>query len=493
MITRIELDGFKTFQDFSLDLAPLQVFVGANGAGKSNLFDALRLLERLALSDLASAFHEMRGQVGELFTVRPGGRRATQMRLAVELLVARQVQDSWGTTRELTYPRLRYELVIERRDGAQGQDAIALKREALTPIPRHGDRWTRAYKLSTGGAWVPAMTGGRSPLISTELENAAPAITLHQDAGSGLRKIAAVQAKRTVLSGIQTAEFPHALAAACEIRRWRFLNLAPEALRTPSLASASADIGADGSLLPNALARILAADPDHGSEISRDLAERVPGILRIEVEGDPAGDLNTVWVEMEDGRRFPARSLSEGALRLLALTTLRHDPAHEGLLCIEEPERSVHPSSLKGLTILLKDLATDFSQPHAPGQPLRQVLCNTQSPVFIGQSEMLANLLFAHLTTRAASDDTARTQLVTRIAKVVPDPVQPPLPIPEEERNFTLSEVRDYLESADLGEAKRQLRSHLAQADEQSSAEPGSEEAAPPPGDPAAGEEQTIS
>ena len=48
MITRIELDGFKTFQDFSLDLAPLQVIVGANGAGKSNLFDALRLLGRFA-------------------------------------------------------------------------------------------------------------------------------------------------------------------------------------------------------------------------------------------------------------------------------------------------------------------------------------------------------------------------------------------------------------------------------------------------------------
>ena len=34
MITRIELDGFKTFQDFSLDLSPLQVIVGANGGGQ---------------------------------------------------------------------------------------------------------------------------------------------------------------------------------------------------------------------------------------------------------------------------------------------------------------------------------------------------------------------------------------------------------------------------------------------------------------------------
>jgi len=40
MITRIEIDGFKTFRNFSLELAPLQVIVGLNGAGKSNLFDA---------------------------------------------------------------------------------------------------------------------------------------------------------------------------------------------------------------------------------------------------------------------------------------------------------------------------------------------------------------------------------------------------------------------------------------------------------------------
>ena len=127
------------------------------------------------------------------------------MRLAVELLVARQVQDSWGTSRELTYPRMRYELVIARRNGTRGPEGVSLMREALTPIPRHGDRWTRAYNLNTGGAWVPPMTGGRSPLISTDAEEAKSAITLHQDGrGGGLRRVAAERAKRTVLSGIQT-------------------------------------------------------------------------------------------------------------------------------------------------------------------------------------------------------------------------------------------------------------------------------------------------
>lgn len=62
MITRIELDGFKTFQDFTLELGPFQVIVGVNGTGKSNLFDALRLLARLADADLRTAFQDLRGE-----------------------------------------------------------------------------------------------------------------------------------------------------------------------------------------------------------------------------------------------------------------------------------------------------------------------------------------------------------------------------------------------------------------------------------------------
>ncbi len=48
MLTQIEIDGFKTFNDFQVELAPFQVIVGPNGSGKSNLFDALLLLSYLA-------------------------------------------------------------------------------------------------------------------------------------------------------------------------------------------------------------------------------------------------------------------------------------------------------------------------------------------------------------------------------------------------------------------------------------------------------------
>jgi len=43
MSTRLEIDGFKGFEAFEIDLAPLTVIVGGNAAGKSNLFDVVTL------------------------------------------------------------------------------------------------------------------------------------------------------------------------------------------------------------------------------------------------------------------------------------------------------------------------------------------------------------------------------------------------------------------------------------------------------------------
>src|SRR4051812_7381807 len=44
MLTSVRLTNFKSFRESHVPLAPFTLIVGANGAGKSNFFDALRLL-----------------------------------------------------------------------------------------------------------------------------------------------------------------------------------------------------------------------------------------------------------------------------------------------------------------------------------------------------------------------------------------------------------------------------------------------------------------
>ena len=463
MITRIELDGFKTFQNFSLDLSPLQVIVGANGVGKSNLFEALQLLRRLADSNLHTAFQDVRGEVGELFAVLPDGGAADRIRLAVEILVDQKVRDDWGAIQELKFPRLRYELEIVRRKDDQGPERLTVEHEFLAPIPRHRDRWTKSNNLKTGGPWIPPMTGGRSsPFISTQNNVKSTSLVLHQDGSSGRRDIDGAIAERTLLSGASTVEFPHVFAAAEEMRAWRFLELDPEILRQPSPVSAPPILVADGRHLPNVLARMKAADPMLLAHVSRDLADHVPGAMQVDVDEDSDSGRIVIWAKAEDGRRFSSRVLSDGALRALALVILKNDPEHGGLLCFEDPENSVHPARLKGLTQILQNLTTDFSSAKQEGAPLRQVICNTHSPVFISHPEILSHVLFAHLATGTDPEGNDQQPPVTRMVPVIPDPLQPALPIPEEVQSYTLSEVQDYLESADLVAARSHLGAHLA-------------------------------
>ncbi len=101
MLTRIEIDGFKTFEGLAVNLAPFTTVVGSNAAGKSNLFDVIQLLSNLATRDVYEALKDMRGEPLELFRKTAGG-EAKQITLAAEVLVDPVVRDPWGSEVKIT-------------------------------------------------------------------------------------------------------------------------------------------------------------------------------------------------------------------------------------------------------------------------------------------------------------------------------------------------------------------------------------------------------
>lgn len=155
MITQIEIDGFKTFLDFTVELAPLQILVGANACGKSNLFDALHLLSRLTEMEMRSAFQDLRGSPDEQFTLFPDGQRSEHIRFAVELLVDRNVHDDLGQTAELISTRLRYELTVAFRADTSGLERPCILHESLRSIEPENDRWCQTHGLSVSNGWLP--------------------------------------------------------------------------------------------------------------------------------------------------------------------------------------------------------------------------------------------------------------------------------------------------------------------------------------------------
>ncbi|HWS31311.1 MAG TPA: AAA family ATPase, partial [Actinoplanes sp.] len=144
MLTRIEIDGFKTFRDFALDLPPFLVVLGRNGAGKSNLFDALRFLSRLAREPVLEAAQHARGNLLELFHRDADGNRADRIRFAVEVLLDPEVTDPFGATHELATRRIRYELVLERRKVPSGY-RLYVAHESARSLSAAEDRWVLRF------------------------------------------------------------------------------------------------------------------------------------------------------------------------------------------------------------------------------------------------------------------------------------------------------------------------------------------------------------
>lgn len=462
MITRIEIDGFKTFRKFQMDFSPLTVIAGANASGKSNLFDALQLLSRLAETDLKTAFSEQRGEASELFTQYAPGEYVKEMWFAVEMLVERHIKDNWGGEAELKYTRLRYELTIRRDRNERGMEDLFVDMESLVNLKHDKDKWVREHiAKSKLDEWRPKVTVGKrgKPYIYTEKKGEVVTIFIPQDGKRGGKETPANAVAQTVLSGINSVDFPHAFAAKLEMGSWKFLQLNPQELQKPSPYLAKDVISQHGENLASALHRILRQDGQAKFQISRRLGTLIPNMIGIQVEDDAANKQFVLKIISEDGRMFSSRVLSEGTLRLLTFCVLLYDDKHKGLICFEEPENGVHPTRLKDLAKLLKDLSVDFSDQHSQ---LRQVIVNTHSPVLLGQIFNLKDpdrigLWFSSLVTQIFSIEQKKVKM--QVSKILPvmSSSQIPIPFTEAEKRLTINEAIQYLQTAEFDEAIQTL------------------------------------
>jgi predicted ATPase len=451
MLTRIEIDGFKSFENFSLDLSPLLVVVGQNATGKSNLFDAIQLLGRLAVDDLRTAFNALRGEPHEQFRLGPDGEYGRHMHLAAEVLLDRTVRDPWGGTAAVRFTRLRYEVEIERRTDVRGFEKLIVVRETAEPIMGSADRW-KPHGTSPSQAFRRRFIhyGRSTPFLSTSDEGGTLTFHIHQDRSAGRRRTATA-AETTMLSTMTGVEFPHLFALREELRSWRFLALDPASLRTPSSKNAPELLESNGSNLPTVLARIAA---ETGTEIrpggaladiGADLSELISGVVSIEVEDDLPNQKYRIQITVGGDYPFSSEMVSDGTLRVLALLTMLHDPRRRGLVCFEEPENGIHPARLGPLIEVLRRTVTraDGSD-YDLDDPLSQILLNSHSPVVLSHL-VDSEFVFADTVTKVDAGKRAR-QRKTRMRLVAPEGRKRPGAPPSERGEYiTRSDVARYL------------------------------------------------
>ncbi|WP_294197294.1 AAA family ATPase [uncultured Sphingomonas sp.] len=377
MLTRIEIDGFKTFEAFKLDLRPFTAIVGPNATGKSNLFDAMQLLAALADHDIHSAMQGLRGEPEEFFR-QTGNGPCQEMTFAVEMLLDPEGVDDFGRSYKVPAQRLRYELKLGINHGlAGGAKGVFVKNEYCIAMKRSDDRadYLAVRKPSYGRYTTPFIRA----------DDLGDSLLVRQDgpskSGSPMR-LSLREASRTALSAITTAEFPHLYALRKALKAIRFLEINPTAARAANDRFEKTTLTPSASNLAAVLNRLRDQTRTERrqdgvlSDIATDLSALIPSVCNVKVQADDQRQY-AFSVGFVGDMSFSSRVISDGTLRLLALLTILNDPDRRGTLCFEEPENGVHEGRIPTLISILRDAAEISAD---PVEPTFQVILNTHSP-----------------------------------------------------------------------------------------------------------------
>lgn len=325
MFANISLTDFLSFGPGAsrFDLQPLNILIGANGSGKSNLVEALALL-RAVRGDLPKPVRKGGGVDEWLF--RDATQRASEATIEV---VFRPT---------IVHPRVegggvRYRL----RFGSEAGAFVVLDERIENE---------RGY-------------GARSdvPYFFFGYENGRPMINVAGQDKPRALKLADVDRTQSILSQRRDPEaYPEVTRVGdllSDISIYRSWAFGPDAaIRAPCRADAAGSaLEEDFSNLPARLA-VIKRDPAS--------KRRLLSLLR-----ELSGDYTDIEITPEDGklklyvtdrdRNVPAHRLSDGTLRYLALVSILMDARDDRCIVIEEPELGLHPDVFPALRDLLLD------------------------------------------------------------------------------------------------------------------------------------------
>ncbi len=350
MITHIEIEGFKSFQKVSLDLGALNIFVGTNASGKSNFFDALRVLQGIGYGYT----------IDEIFNGKPKSAKS----------------EVWDPIRGGSANAG----FLRGNQGGGGKlvrDIVKLK--VRIESPEVSEPLTYAVSIASRGGVLrrESLLLGEAKIFETTHTTRSPTISVDYY-GEGRPSNERFEKTRPVLHQLlnyrRASEQHRDLIETCTrlLGNAQFLNPAPSILRDYSAAPVVKRIGERGEGFA-ALVKSIMADEDVGDAYLSWLKELTP--VEIDTVIILQGAIqDSLFAIKRRGLTFPAPVLSDGTLRFSAIAAAFFQADMPETLLIEEIENGIHPTRLRLLVELLKSESEN-------GRP--QVMATSHSPLVL--------------------------------------------------------------------------------------------------------------
>ncbi|QYM92255.1 AAA family ATPase [Dickeya zeae] len=344
-IESIRLRNFKTFKKLEITNIPkLCVIVGANGVGKSTLFDVFGFLKDCLTYNVKSAVQK-RGGFREMLS--RGLAESEEKTIEIEIKFRLEIS---GYERLVTY---------------------LLKLNEYKNKKVYIDRELLRYKRGSYGSpyhFLDFSKGEGTAIINEDdfsvIEEDLERETQNLDSDDVL-----------AIKGLgQFSKFKAASAFRQLIENWHVSDFHIEAARgSKDVAGYDEHLSVSGDNLQLVAKNIAENHPDIFNDIIKAMKHRVPGIADITPISTPDGRLLLGFQDGSFSDPFIDRYVSDGTLKMFAYLVQLHDPAPHPVLCIEEPENQLYPT-------LLEELAEEFRDYTNRGG---QVFVSTHSPDFL--------------------------------------------------------------------------------------------------------------
>lgn len=141
------------------------------------------------------------------------------------------------------------------------------------------------------------------------------------------------------------------------------------------------ELAGNGGNFAGVLDRLRDQEPERFESLNDEIGRWFPEFDRILFDTPENGQRGFLLRTRKDHSKIPAADLSQGTLLALAILTLAYLPEPPSIVCLEEPDRGIHPRLLRQIQDALYRLTypENFGEKREPVQ----VIATTHSPYFL--------------------------------------------------------------------------------------------------------------
>lgn len=166
-----------------------------------------------------------------------------------------------------------------------------------------------------------------------------------------------------------------------KLRRIRLYSFDAAVLSLSATVEPTMELQPNGRNIAAVLDELHGRNPERFEALNNELSRWLPEFDRVLLEAVASGQKALALRTRHKRHRIPAQELSQGTLIALAILTLAYLPDPPSVLCLEEPDRGMHPRLLRRVRDALYRLShpVNFGDDRHPVQ----VIATTHSPYLL--------------------------------------------------------------------------------------------------------------